>query len=29
VLAFYEVIRELWGVARELGLHERGLGAPD
>jgi hypothetical protein len=29
VLAFYEVIRELWGVARELGLHERGLGAPE
>lgn len=29
VLTFYEVIRELWGLARELGLHERGLGAPE
>jgi hypothetical protein len=29
VLTFYEVIRELWGLAKELGLHERGVGAPD
>jgi hypothetical protein len=28
VLTFYEVIRELWGLAKELGLHDRGLGAP-
>jgi hypothetical protein len=27
-LTFYEVMRELWTLARELGLHERGLGAP-
>jgi hypothetical protein len=27
VLTFYEVIRELWGLAKELGLHDRGLGA--
>ena len=29
VLTFYEVIRELWMLARELGLHERGLAAPE
>jgi hypothetical protein len=29
VLTFYEVIRELWSLARELGLHGRGLGAPE
>jgi hypothetical protein len=27
VLTFYEVIRELWELAKELGLHDRGLGA--
>jgi hypothetical protein len=25
---FYEVIRELWGLAKELGLHDGGLRAP-
>jgi hypothetical protein len=29
VLTFYQVIRELWLIARETGLHDRGLGAPD
>jgi hypothetical protein len=29
VLTFYEVIRELWGLASQLGLHARGLGAPE
>lgn len=29
LLAFYEVIRELWFLAGQLGLHEQGLGAPE
>ena len=29
VLTFYEVIRELWLIAREHGLYRRGLGAPE